>query len=416
MTAAQNRALVRPAFLKSSLAAFLILLPFVFHALWDYVETRRLKTRVDAIEARGERLGDEYRPLQDDAATAERYYRAAAAIASGFRPNLQGWFGRVAAAERAGEMPLDVADQLRALVDDYEDALRFADRAALLPFDRIAPGYSYGYLWASLNNVMRLAGLRALVRAMDGDADGAAESLYTGLRVARIPIQSLLNISASFALVDIKRVVERMRPSSASLARLDAAIGELDRNDFLSAYLQNTRALAYQHRVNATGPAVVRPWNLHELNSGLAAFDDLVEAARVPWPQRIDNVIAVGRWPFRGPVPAGTNDRDLLESIVVSMARSLAQTRSVRLVVGIERYRRDHGEALPDSLRALVPAYLPELPTDPFSGQPMIMRSEPRGYAVYSVGANRRDDGGTLPKGPLSTAAPDVGVRVQYPQ
>lgn len=47
----------------------------------------------------------------------------------------------------------------------------------------------------------------------------------------------------------------------------------------------------------------------------------------------------------------------------------------------------------------------------------MRLKKEARGYAVYSVGSNRRDDGGDFneaflpPGGPES---PDTGIRIQW--
>jgi len=41
-----------------------------------------------------------------------------------------------------------------------------------------------------------------------------------------------------------------------------------------------------------------------------------------------------------------------------------------------------------------MPDILSEVPTDPFSGNPLIYRKTPSGFIVYSVGLNGKDDGG----------------------
>ena len=46
-----------------------------------------------------------------------------------------------------------------------------------------------------------------------------------------------------------------------------------------------------------------------------------------------------------------------------------ARHHLLRLLIGIALYRIDHGNQLPADLGALVPAYLPELPTDPYTGE-----------------------------------------------
>lgn len=63
-------------------------------------------------------------------------------------------------------------------------------------------------------------------------------------------------------------------------------------------------------------------------------------------------------------------------------------------LVACERYRIRHGR-WPESLQALVPEFLDKVPTDPYDGQPLRYRRLPDGAIVYSVGPNRKDEGGT---------------------
>jgi hypothetical protein len=48
----------------------------------------------------------------------------------------------------------------------------------------------------------------------------------------------------------------------------------------------------------------------------------------------------------------------------------------------------------PESLEALVPGLLNEVPVDPFTGRPLIYRRDGDGFVVYSLGSNMKDDGG----------------------
>ncbi len=62
----------------------------------------------------------------------------------------------------------------------------------------------------------------------------------------------------------------------------------------------------------------------------------------------------------------------------------------------LEQYRAAQG-GFPDALVALVPLYLKEVPTDPYSGGPLLYTSppgNPTGRLLYSVGPDGRDDGG----------------------
>jgi hypothetical protein len=99
------------------------------------------------------------------------------------------------------------------------------------------------------------------------------------------------------------------------------------------------------------------------------------------------------------------------------MLGGLPLVRAARVVVAVERYRRAHGEAFPDDVSALVPAYLSAVPTDPYSGEGIRFAPADDGYAVYSVGPDREDNGGDLDQRPLpppGTSAPDQGFRIRY--
>ena len=67
--------------------------------------------------------------------------------------------------------------------------------------------------------------------------------------------------------------------------------------------------------------------------------------------------------------------------------------------LAIDEYRLERGH-LPESLAELVPRYLPSIPLDPFSGQPLVYRQRSDGYLLYSVGANGVDDGGVAAEWP----------------
>jgi hypothetical protein len=63
------------------------------------------------------------------------------------------------------------------------------------------------------------------------------------------------------------------------------------------------------------------------------------------------------------------------------------------LAIALERYRAARG-AFPETLAALCPEYLPELPQDPLTGEAIGYRRQTEGYLLYSIGMNLRDDEG----------------------
>lgn len=60
-------------------------------------------------------------------------------------------------------------------------------------------------------------------------------------------------------------------------------------------------------------------------------------------------------------------------------------------------YRQKHGK-FADSLNQLTPEILPALPLDPFTGKDYIYRKTDKGFIVYSIGDNLKDDNGISQK------------------
>jgi hypothetical protein len=90
-------------------------------------------------------------------------------------------------------------------------------------------------------------------------------------------------------------------PGSGTRERLTRAFGDLDRDDRLKTVLITGRAII----LSSGTPAFVglsrrtaNPFVVHTLSRQLDAFSDLIAAADAPWPQRIERMNAVDRWPY----------------------------------------------------------------------------------------------------------------------
>ena len=70
-----------------------------------------------------------------------------------------------------------------------------------------------------------------------------------------------------------------------------------------------------------------------------------------------------------------------------------ASIRQARVVLALYLYKSEIG-SYPDSLDKLVPKYLPEMQIDPFDGKPIRYKREGKGYVLYSIYRNRKDDSG----------------------
>ena len=80
------------------------------------------------------------------------------------------------------------------------------------------------------------------------------------------------------------------------------------------------------------------------------------------------------------------------------------------MAFALAAYRADHGH-YPEKLGELAPKYLAAVPDDLFSGKALIYRTEGKGYLLYSVGANGRDDGGRW----IDDDPPGDDLRVRMP-
>src|SRR5262249_15916117 len=67
--------------------------------------------------------------------------------------------------------------------------------------------------------------------------------------------------------------------------------------------------------------------------------------------------------------------------------------RNLHIAFALAAYKHDHGK-YPKRSADLAPKYLPEVPLDLFSGKAIIYQPGDKGYLLYSVGPNGKDDSG----------------------
>ena len=76
-------------------------------------------------------------------------------------------------------------------------------------------------------------------------------------------------------------------------------------------------------------------------------------------------------------------------------------------MIAFELFKRRSG-SYPLQLSELVPTYLSEVPRDPIDGEPLrykIRKSKP---LIYSIGSDKKDDGGVAPRN--ATSRRDVAI------
>jgi len=88
--------------------------------------------------------------------------------------------------------------------------------------------------------------------------------------------------------------------------------------------------------------------------------------------------------------------------------------RHLQLAIALALYHREKGQ-YPEKLIELSPKYLPTIPLDLFSGKDVIYAHTAKGYRLYSVGPNGKDDGGVKDE-EYPHKADDILLEVPLPE
>jgi hypothetical protein len=279
-----------------------------------------------------------------------------------------------------------------------------------------------------------LSSLRTLARLMvvEGhllEHEGRAEeALHSYLVVLRMGKHSLRGHTLIDGLVGIALHAIGTEAAADCLARQDVgkdALAELEgelQAPFPTArergaWISGERAMALQ--VARMSPAEWGALDGGDLHLGAAprAFVDS-RAFRIVWPDRtickdfenfydrLDQMARMPTWDAADALQdfdpeAWFKDWDVLAWMLTpAISRALEEyTRAaarhdlLQVNVALRRFRADAGK-YPETLDELVPAYLNELPPDPFTGQPLHYRLEDGAWLLYSVGSDRDDDNG----------------------
>jgi hypothetical protein len=270
-------------------------------------------------------------------------------------------------------------------------------------------------------SLSRLFQLRARVAAAKGDTDRAVESVEALFATSRSLEHQLLLIehlvrlaTATVALREVETLISEAELTDEQLARLARQVESLRFERGLTASLIGERAMGYHtfHHMEqmSMGQVVAQP------NPGegrltrpadcalyLSFLRELVASSRESWPAALDGAEQSER---RLQQLAGTrNPLDRYNAMVTLLilpatktsfeatGRNLALREAVRCAIAAERHRLAHGK-LPAKLADLLPEFLPAVPSDPFDGQPLRMLDRGEAVVFYSVGKDRKDDGG----------------------
>ncbi len=129
-------------------------------------------------------------------------------------------------------------------------------------------------------------------------------------------------------------------------------------------------------------------------------YRGLLNAADAPYPEKIRRVTelppALTTPDVQTRVTRGISD-SAFESFAQALARSKALMRVARGLVAVRRWQLRHGGELPATLASAVKdAGWPSVLIDPFDDQPIRFAVVDGQPTVYSIGSDRKDDGGKI--------------------
>lgn len=278
--------------------------------------------------------------------------------------------------------------------------------------------YSIGFVNLHLPNTQRardaarILRLEFQVNAHRGDVEGATESLRALFLISRclqgeaiIVSQLVVSGIDGAAKIALSEKLCIFEIPTSDLQAIQSELRSKDRARQIREALIGERAIAHsamrdQSLADPQLPA--RPAFASDIACYLHYMKQFIAATETPFPQALGEVARIEA-DFEKSFEGYEVFTRILSSTYLpatgalfdAAARNIATDRAVDAGIACELYRREHGK-LPLTLDALVPKYLPSIPIDPFTGNPMIYKVEDTGFKIYSLGKNKVDDGGKL--------------------
>ncbi len=353
--------------------------------------------------------------------------------------------------------------RVAAWIDLNLEPLKLVEQASLRP-KFYAPLVSSGglieapyHLAQNLRTAARLLVTRAMLRIAEGDLEGAANDLLTCQRLAGLLgsnstlIGNLVAMAVDAIATQGEQVwlaqaltveqIQRLDGEVKKLANLTEVAVTFDRNerlttlDAMQSLWRGTESLGELDRVvrvsridinvalrrcNAYYDSLVKVMRLDGVRNRAESLMKLHEEQKrlakeaVSGPRLIANYL----WDSRNAVSDSVSIVmvQLLTPAVTQAqtAEDRARMRRELLHVGVAlaRHHATRG-AYPEKLEMLKPEFLKQIPLDAFIDLPLHYQVRPDGYLLYSVGPNRKDDGGQPRKGNLDDIVFEVTHEVK---
>jgi hypothetical protein len=270
----------------------------------------------------------------------------------------------------------------------------------------------------TLVHLSRMLKLQLRVRALEGDIEGAIASLEAIAAASRALNQQLVAVKylvslriAEMAEQEALTLLNQHQLIDDQLAQMQAILTRLDPKGGLTPALCGERAYGYHlfHHLGSLDD---------EKHSPLAKYDgqlirpvdcqtylqwtrELIDYSKQDFPAALDHAqkfdARVNALTDR-PIERLWHVTSLLlipasPTIFKTCGLEIARKEATVAAIAAERFSLKYG-AYPNSLRDLVPEFLPVAPIDPFTGDGLRLAVGDGELLIYSFGPNRKDDGG----------------------
>lgn len=380
--------------------------------LWTM--SNALLSRVAALRAQAGTLALSAAPARlPDHENAARIYEAAAEqlrLGPGDAERLDAWL----AADK-----FDADDPaVKAFLARRAAGLELIERATALPGCRFETAPDMTALFEGANHVRtaaNLVSLQARFHAARGNtqlADTLVGQIFkmAGHVAGNPDLNSILTAAAldSRALATLDRIL--VAGVGKGGVSLNVELG-LFRTDLRRA-LQMEQALVYGRLAGiaeqSTGYGLV--WLDDDLGAHHALYRRLLEESAKPYPECLRGWAGVPAELARLPGIIHRLSTSAYATLLPTVARADACRRVAELAVVVAGFQIDEGR-FPTRAEELVPKYMRQIPTDPFTGEPLKLKTTAEGVVVYSVGPDGVDDQGT-PLTEYEPAKGDIRVRI----
>ena len=420
---------------------------------YRYSIERKVQNRLKALQRAGlpitvEEWNRRRAPLTNEVNAAEVIERAIPALVAvrwlprSIQRNLPGWREE---SSRPDPIPHEMQQAIASVLSSNQSALAVLHAAPSLKAAR--------YAWAGTLSVTQIQGFwtitqllewEVFLRAEEGDVPGAMDSLGRlldlGRALAREPGMSVQWIKATSikrAFSAMQWLLTRRALTETELETLQQSLAQVADRTNLEPALTELRCLAVDSyrtlsvgEQTVSGPGGPPPMELTRLylqnrirhwtgatdRELLAFLDELDEFARIvraALPLRFKR--AEELVPKSASAISVWNSRYVFKYLITPDAVFEAQRRTALTSLAVERFRVHHAGRLPDSLADVGSPENTEMLHDPCDGRLLRYKMLPKGYCVYSVGVNGKDDGGADPQGVpwAKTANDDISFSVQ---